>query len=342
MRCRVLAWLIALAAVLGGVPPWAAASDLAGARRDIAAMRYGEADRSLREIAKSSDGEEKLEALYRLAGLKKSAAEAEILYREVARMDPAGRWGIAATLELAKIRFALGEYTEASSILGAAEACRRSDEACYFEGLSDVMLKRYDEARGELSKVKSERLRPWAQIALADAAAGLDDAAEACRRYESMTRSAVGATAKYRHGECLEKEGDFAGARRVYEELRAEHGQTPEAILAGEKLEALRADAKEKREERGETSSAAEGGGTPLAAGFTLQFGSFGDRANAIKLAADLKGKVPGIRIDSELVNFKEVHRVRSGYFKTRAEAERRAEEIVRRTGENCAIMPLP
>ncbi len=151
-------------------------------------------------------------------------------------------------------------------------------------------------------------------------------------------------TAKYRYGECLEKAGRFRAALGTsIEEVRTEYSQTPEAILAGEKLEALRADTAEKtRETNPEPARSPTRRETPLAAGFTLQFGSFNDRANAIKLAAELKRKVSGVRIDSELVNFKEVHRVRSGYFKTRAEAERRAEEIARQTGENCAIMPLP
>jgi thioredoxin-like negative regulator of GroEL len=342
MRCRFVGTILGAALVLGASAAWGAGADLDGARRDIAAMRYAEADRSLREIAQRSEGDEKLEALYRLAGLKKSAAEAEILYREISRMDPAGRWGVSAAVELAKIRFALGEYVEAASILAGTEACRRSDEACYFGGLAEVMLKRYEEARGHLSRIKSGRLRPWAEIALADADAGLDDPSAACKRYESMMRSPVAATAKYRYGECLEKEGDVAGARSIYEQVRSEYARTPEAILAGEKLEALRAGAREKSEAESGSAAPADGGDKPAAAGFTLQFGSFGDRANAIKLAAALKGKVPGVRIDSELVNFKEVHRVRSGYFKTRAEAERMAEEIARQTGENCAIMPLP
>ena len=341
MKSSFIGTVLGVASVLACAAAPASSSDLSAARRDIAAMRYAEAERSLREVAKSSAGDEKLEALYRLAGLKKSAAEAEILYREIARTDPAGRWGVAATVELAKIRFALGEYTAASSILETAGACRRSDEACYFGGLSDLMLKRYPAAKGQFAKVKGERLRPWAEIALGDADAGLDDPSAACRRYESLTRSPVGTTAKYRYAECLEKQGDLAGARAIYEELREEDSQTPEAILAGEKLEALRGD------KRGGARDETETAGTKatekaLASGYTLQFGSFGDRANAIKLAAELKGKIPGVRIDSELVDFKEVHRVRSGYFKTRAEAERRAEEIARQTGENCAIMSLP
>ena len=326
--------------LLAGAP--VGAREISDARRDIAAMRYGEAERSLAAIAKQSDGEKRVEALFVLAGLKKSASEAELIYQEIARLDPSGRWGSAANVELAKIRFALGEYREAFSILQRSGACRQSDEACYFQGLAAVMLKRYEEAKGPLSKVKGGRLRPWAGIALADADVGLDNRAEACRRYESMMRSPVGATAKYRYGECIEEAGDIPGALILYEEVRAEYSQTPEAILAGEKLEAIRSQAAEKP--RGEPGADATPGGDepPLAAGFTLQFGSFADRANAIKLAAELKRKISGVRIDSELLNFKEVHRVRSGYFKTRSEAEKRAEEIARQTSENCAIMPLP
>ena len=320
----------------------AGAREISDARRDIAALRYAEAERSLVAIAKESDGEKRLEALFVLGGLKKSASEAELIYQEIARLNPSGRWGSAATVELAKIRFALGEYREAFSILQSSGACQQTEEACYFQGLAAVSLKRYEEAKEPLSKVKSGRLRPWVGLALADADVGLDNRAEACRRYQSLASSPVGATAKYRYGECLEEAGDVPGALNVYEEVRAEHSQTPEAILAGEKLEALRSEAAE--EPRGEPGAEEIRGddAPPLAAGFTLQFGSFNDRANAIKLAAELKNKISGVRIDSELVNFKEVHRVRTGYFKTRSEAEKKAEEIVRRTGENCAIMPLP
>jgi tetratricopeptide (TPR) repeat protein len=343
MRSRRFGSILAAAGllvVIGLVP--AVRADLSDARGDIAAMRYTEAENALREIAKDSEGNDKLEALFYLAGLKRSAPEAEIIYREIARLDQSGRWGAAASVELAKIRFAVGEYGEASNILESSLACRKSEAACYFAGLSDVILKRYDAAREPLARVKSDRLRPWAEIALAEADAGLENPSGACRRYQGLIGSSVAATAKYRYGECLEKEGDVRGARKIYEEVRAEYTQTPESILAGEKLEALRAEVTAKPREEASPPTGAGQDETPLTAGFTLQFGSFGDRANAIKLAAELKGKIAGIRIDSDLVNFREVHRVRSGYFKTRAEAERRAEDIARQTGENCAIMPLP
>ena len=79
-----------------------------------------------------------------------------------------------------------------------------------------------------------------------------------------------------------------------------------------------------------------------MTSGFTVQFGSFHDRTNAIKLTARLKRDLPGVRIDSELLDFKEIHRVRFGYFKTRSEARERATEISKQTGEPCTIMTLP
>ena len=78
-----------------------------------------------------------------------------------------------------------------------------------------------------------------------------------------------------------------------------------------------------------------------LTSGFTIQFGSFHDRRNALTLAAALKSTLPGVRIDSDLVDFREVHRVRYGHFATRDEAEARAQEISRWIDEDFTIMPL-
>jgi tetratricopeptide (TPR) repeat protein len=307
-------------------------------------MKYARAQTALVEIAKSSSGDEKQEALYLLAGLKTSASEAEIIYQEVAQMNPSGRWATAAQVELAKIQYALGDYRAAIEILEKSSACRKSDEACYFEGLSAVMLKRYDAAKQSLSQVKSDRYRSAAGLALADAEMSLDNREEACRKYRSMARSIAGPTALYRYGECLEEQGDIVAAIGIFEEVVRTFDQTPEALLAAEKLEALRSapPSRPARTPDSQASTEEDERTPPLTTGFTLQFGSFQDRANAIKLAAELKNDLPGVRIDSDLLNFKEVHRVRYGYFKSRAEAERKAEEVARHTRESCSIMPLP
>jgi tetratricopeptide (TPR) repeat protein len=344
MKCNsALAILVFAAALLSIAQVSARVSDLDEVKRDITATRYADAEAALVEIARSSTGDDKQEALYLLGGLKRSAAEAEILYREVARLDPSNRWGVAANVELAKIHYAVGEYGTAFDILEDASACRRSDEACYFEGLCAVMLERFGEAKEMLSKVKGDRYRSWASIALAEAEMGMDNREDACRRYRSIARSSEGPTALYRFGECLEEGGEIESATQVFEEVVGRFQNTPEALLAREKLVAIEARQSSPsapvEEPRGRSSP---DDALPLTTGYTLQFGSFHDRTNAIKLAAELKRDLPGVRIDSDLIASKEVHRVRYGFFKSRAEAQRRLEEVARQTGDSCTIMPLP
>jgi tetratricopeptide (TPR) repeat protein len=143
---------------LQSVPAFAGRLD--DARRDMARLRYDEAESALVDIARSARGGDKQEALYLLAGLKKTIPEAEIIYQEVIRIDTDNRWAIAADIELAKIQYALGNYDNVLEILDSSSACGSSDEACYFEGLSAVMLKRYEIAKEKLSKVKSGKYRP--------------------------------------------------------------------------------------------------------------------------------------------------------------------------------------
>ncbi len=311
-------------------------------RREMSKMRYDAAEAALVDIARATEGDDKQEALFLLAGLKQSVSEAEIIYQEVIRIDDSNDWGVASQVELAKIQYAIGNYNEALEMLGESGACRKSDEACYFQGLSAVMVKRFDVAEESLSKVKSGKFRPWAFLSLAEVEMALDNADEACRKYRSMARSQISPTAMYRYGECLEKQGDAPAATEIFEEIVDNFENTPEALLATEKLNIIRRASEPPPPEEADLSPAETEEFTPLATGYTLQFGSFQDRANAIKLSSRLKRELPGVRIDSNLLNFKEIHRVRFGYFRSRADAQRRADEISKQVSEPCTIMTLP
>ena len=48
------------------------------------------------------------------------------------------------------------------------------------------------------------------------------------------------------------------------------------------------------------------------------------------------------MRIDSELIRYREHHRVRFGYFATREEAVAKGEEIAQEVNEDFTIMSLP
>lgn len=313
---------------------------LADAERDLKRARYAEAESTLTLLTRSVSGDELQQALFLLAGLQSSASEAADLYRRIIDNDPGSDWSKRSQLEVSKIQYALGNYEESYRILEDSRACDVSEEACLFQGLSAMMLERYAEARRPLSSIRRGKLKTWAYLSLAEVDSNLDRPAEACARYESLARSMINPTALYRFGECLENRGDVGAASDEYEEIIENFRGTPEAVLAAEKLSRFATPPPAETLPVDETEVAEET--AVLTSGFTIQFGSFRDRGNAIKLSAKIKRVFPGIRIDSELINYREYHRVRYGYFKTREEAQAKGEEIAREMNEDFTIMTLP
>lgn len=303
-------------------------------------LRFDAAEEKLTEIARHSSQKTRQEALYLLAGLKQSGPEAELIYQEVIDINSRNSWSQKASLEIAKIRYALGDYQEALNIIEDSYICDDSDEACLFYGLSAIMLERYEDAKDPLSRIKRGKLRAWAYLSLAEIEMATDNREEACKRYEAMANTMINPTAIYRYAECLEGGGEVELAKEEFYELVKNFKNTPEAILAAEKLQIMEKTRSPALEET--TADETFDERTPFTEGFTIQFGSFHDRYNAIKLAAKLKRLFPSVRIDSDLVGSKEIHRVRLGYFRTREEAQSRATAISRETDDEFVIMKLP
>lgn len=328
-------------AVLGLTPlrSQPAQTRLLDARADISAGRFERAESTLTGLAQAARGEVLQESLFLLGGLARSAGDAQSAYRRVIDQDPRGEWARRSYLELAKIEYALGHYDQSRRLLEDSRACESSDEACLFYGLCAIMLERYEEARRPLGRIRRGKLRTWAYLSLAEVDAGLGRYQEACRRYQALADAMISPTALYRHAECLEQEGEPEAAARQFGELIENFRDTPEGVLASEKLQRM-AESAPRQGERPAPSAETEPT-APLDTGFTIQFGSFRDRGNAIKLAASIKRVYPGVRIDSELIRFREYHRVRYGYFGTREEAQRKGEEIARELNEDFTIMSL-
>jgi TolA-binding protein len=314
-------------------------AELERARNALDRSDYAAAEAALTDLSVTATGEILQECLYLLAGIKSSAGEAQRLYRRIIDQRPDGKWAKRSSLELSKIQYALGNYEESLRLLEDSEACAVSDEACLFQGLSAVMLERYQEARRPLSTIRRGRLQTWAYLSLAEGETGLDRPERACDRYRQLSRAKINPTALYRYAECLENDGDVDGAAGEYRDIITRFRDTPEAVLAVEKLTRLRTPP---AAEVPADTTADEESVEVLTSGFTIQFGSFGDRGNAIKLAARIKRVYPGVRIDSDLINYREYHRVRYGYYRTREEARAKAEEIAREMNEDFTIMTLP
>lgn len=306
------------------------------ARKEADAGRIVEAESTFARAERMATGDDRSEAMVLHAAITPSAAEAQRLYENVLRTNRRDDWSARAALELGKIHFAMGRYEEARDVLSDADACASSEEACLFEGLALLQTKEYDQALEALGHVHRGRDRTWAAVAMAEAEADAGRNAEACRAYESLARARVSPTAWYRYAECLEQSGDRDGARREYEALEKEYPQTPEAVRAASKLAPP-------SPPQAETATTAEQGeaAIPPGRGFTVQFGSFADRGNAIKLAAKIKKTYPNVRIDSELIDYKEVFRVRYGYYASRDEAKSAGQDMSQRLGEDFTVMPV-
>lgn len=312
-------------------------ASLESAREDIAGLRYDEARLKLREAAESSTGTEKQEALLLLASLERSSKEAEFIYQHIISIDPESGESKRAALELAKIKYAAGRYQEAMRLLERLDACDESEEACYFEGLSAMMARDFNTAREAFQKITRGTYRIWSALSLAELDMNENDSESACNRYQTLAKANVNPVGMYRFAECLERQGDKSGAAATFEQIIDRFQATPEAVLASEKLKILRT-----REEPAAADSPETLPAPTNEEGYTIQFGSFRDRQNAIKLADRIKQTLPGVRIDTDLIQFREVHRVRYGFFQTRQEAQLKADELASSFGNELTIMKIP
>ncbi len=317
-----------------------ARAQISAARRALAAGARVRAETLLVDALREAPRPQRAEAAFLLAGIVRDGRRAEGLYRRCIEADPGGPWARRARLEIARIAYATGRYGSARAALAAADACAASESACLLEGLAALEDGDDEAARRTLGRVRPGRERIWAELALAELEARAGDARSACRRYEALARAHVSPTAMFRWGECLENAGRSRDARSVYRDIVEEFAGTPEAVRARAKLEPAGAAASGPGRAPAARPVNAEPVGR-LERGFTIQFGAFGDRGNAIRLAARLRRVQPGIRIDTELVRYREVHRVRYGYFTTREDAERKAREIAARIDEPWTIMPI-
>ncbi len=311
------------------------------AQRDAEAGRFVAADSGFARAADAAQGDRRAEALFRRAGVVRSGTIAESLYRTIVDDYREGEWGRPAALELAKIQFAMGRYEGARDVLSGGDLCAWADEACVFDGMAAVMLRRFDEAAAPLASVKRGREKTWATISLAEAEEGAGNHASACERYASLARARVHPTAWLRHADCLQAMGDDESAKRELDALIDAFPYSPEAVRASAKL--APPPPMPAATQFGDDAASEGEAGRPMlgGTGYTIQFGSFADRGNAIKLAAKIKKTYPGVRIDSELINYREVFRVRFGQYATREEAQSAGEAMTRELDERYTVMPV-
>ncbi len=217
--------------------------------------------------------------------------------------------------------FVSGDYEntvrEGVKALGTS---REKDKVFYMMGTSLNKLGRYDLARKNFNTLietfPGSGLAPLAQLGTADSYYLAGDFKGAMAEYgkylAKYPRSQGAATAYFRIAKCEQKEGKWQDARDHYQKVRSDFPSSFESEMSAQAL-------------REETLY------------FTVQVGSFNNKANALKLCDELVRK--GYDASIAKLQGEESNKVRVGKLNTREEAEELAKKL-RAEGLPTKVLP--
>jgi tetratricopeptide (TPR) repeat protein len=256
-----------------------------------------------------------------------------------------------ARLELATMRYATGDYAGALDLLSERKVQgseRDEEKAAYFAALCRRQLGDNARAAAEFARITRGEYSSWSLLALAEIDAQEGRLAEAIGKYEGVARSHRSPIAVFKLAECLEQLGEREKALDRYRSLIDEFPRSLEAGRANEKIQLLtapRAKAKDEKETGG-----GESGVSPVREGrapageegrFTIQFGSYGMKANALAVSDKLGGMFRGVRVERFELEGRVMHRVRVGIYESRESAARDVARAKERLGLTGAVVPL-
>lgn len=316
------------------------AADLRRAQRLYSAKRYREAKRIVSQQIPALSGKSRRRAMLLLAALETDAGRAAGLYRDIAS-EGDSRESLRARLELAKMQYARGEYrgavTSLARIPGGTPTADRM-AALYFRALCWKQLGEPDNARNDLQAIDRGSFLYWGYATLAeiDMQEGrIDDAIE---RFETIAGGHSNPVAGFKLGECYEIRGDRRKALEVYRTVVRQFPESLEAPKAREKIQMIERrrrgrDISREEPEDGEREIDERPFSGSTGGGYTLQFGAFSERENAIRMAGELRRSVDGVRLERVEHDGRTLYRVRAGRFPDKDEAERAARRIQKETG---------
>lgn len=344
--------ILAIASGLTALSIAAYAGD-SGLKRAEELFRRTEYDRARRAAASDTSSMDPLSlpvALVMLARVETDYAKAETLLRRVMASDNE-RAADRARLEIATMRYATGDYAGALDLLSAGKVKpseRDAEKAAYFTALCHRQLGDNARAAAEFAEITRGEYSSWSMLARADIDAQEGRAAEAIGKYEGLARSHRNPIAVFKLAECLEQLGEREKAFDRYRSLIDEFPRSFEAARANEKLQLLAASKTRARDEKqpggGESGISAPRKDKEPAAGehrFTIQFGSFSTKANALAVSDKLAGMFRGVRVERFELEGRVMHRVRVGIYESRESAEKDVARAKERFGLTGAIVPL-
>jgi tetratricopeptide (TPR) repeat protein len=347
MGKRILAIILGLAAL--SIAAYAAHPAL---KRAEEFFRHGDYERARRAAADttSMDRSSLAAALFMLARTETDYVKAEALLRRVMASGD----GIAADrarLELSTMRYATGDYAGALELLSEKKVLgseRDAGKAAYFTALCRRQLGDNARAGAEFAAITNGEYSSWSALARAEIDAQEGRLAEAIGKYEGVVRAHRNPIALFRLAECLERAGERDKAVDRYRSLIDEFPRSFEAPRASEKIGLLAAPKAKGKDEK--QAGGGESGGSPAKKGaepagaenrFTIQFGSFGTKANALAVSGRLEGLFRGVRVERFEIEGRVMHRVRVGIYESREAAAKDVARAKERLGLAGEIVPL-
>jgi|GEM_PF-1443485 len=349
MSKSFLAVIIALCfAVIASIAEDGNAMSLREINRLIGRKKYEEAEAAIREELPGLKGTSYYKGLLILARLITLPARAEMIYEEVVSSG-GPKESTKARIGLAKIYYATGNYEKAADILRhIPQRAGSSDriEARYFSALVYKQLGDYELSRRNLAMVDRGKYMDWSYLTLGELDMQDGRIEDAITRYETIAGSHSNPIAGFKLGECYEIMGQRDKAVSVYRTLLHQFPNSLEAPNAQEKIRRLTY-----LRQAADFDAAGRGGEierqpeeshpdfTPDGPVYTLQFGAFMDRGNAIKYTSNLSGVIRGLRVERVEIAGSIWHRVRYGRFSTREEAVEESERLLEKTGYSSEVL---
>jgi tetratricopeptide (TPR) repeat protein len=341
--------IVALIILLFIVPDTESAG-LRSARRKFNRKDYNSARQNILRDLPSMRGKTLIQAKLILAKLHTSVSAAEAILNEVSSSGQSNQ-ALEANLELAKIQYSMGNYSSAAEILGGVTTGNRNSdrlEAIYLRGLALKEMGDIENARKDFESIDRGENLYWAYMALAEIDMQTGRIDRAIDRYEMIAGSHSNPIAGFKLGECYEISGDTEKALDTYRTTAHNFPESPEAPKAREKVQKMEASLR--RSGRRKSQEGGDEGGRPFRESwaipgdspkYTLQFGAFSERSNALAFVADLGNMIDGLRTEEVESGGVVWHRVRVGAYDTREEAEEAALQIMEKTGYSSKVLPL-
>ncbi len=278
-------------------------------------------------------------ALLKIADMTEDYVRKKEIYERVIKENPGSEYEAEALFSLGKMYYARGNMQKCEEymdiVAGKYPDTVYMEPVYYYSALALNAQKKWNETKKKYDEYISKgyyQYKTRMELVLGDACFSTAEYKKAAESYQKVLDSdetkerEIYRPAVYRKlAEALRKSGDEKGAEKVLDDFRYKY---PDAFnSSGLKISttpAFAADAPSAKLSPTATPSAVKVDFKKQAAvktnngTFTLQLGAFGSEKNAKKLEAEFKKK--GIRVRIEKAG--NLYRVRTGHFKTKAEAE--------------------